>query len=59
MQEFYEKSLQKIKKLPMILTDKDWNKLAYKEGYLTSESLKYISGMSFNELCYKERTSNC
>ena len=58
MQEFYEKSLQKIKKLPRPLKEKEWNKLAYKEGYLTTESLSYISGMSFNELYYNLRTSS-
>ena len=42
MREFYEKSLQKIKSLLKIPTEKEWNTIAKYEGYLSSESLKYI-----------------
>ncbi len=50
MKEYYEKSLQKIKKLGKI-TEKEWNKIAYKENLLSSESIKYISGMNFQKVC--------
>lgn len=51
MKEYFEKSLQKIKELSRMLTEKEWNKVANQEGYLSSESLKYISGISFENLC--------
>lgn len=50
MKEYFEKSLQRIKQLPRMI-EKEWNKIAYKENLLSSESMKYISGMSFEELC--------
>lgn len=49
MKEYFEKSLQRMKKLPRI-TEKEWNMIAYKENLLSSESMKYISGMSFEKL---------
>ena len=57
MQEFYEKSLQKMKSLLKIPTEKEWNTIAKYEGYLSSESLKYISNMPFQELCQKVRAN--
>lgn len=51
MKELYQKSLQKIKEISKIITEREWNKIAYKENFLSSESIKYISGMSFEELC--------
>lgn len=57
MLEFYEKSLQKIKRLLKIPTEKEWNTIAKLEGYLTSESMKYISNMDFNDLCEKVRAN--
>lgn len=49
MKEYFEKSLQRIKELPNI-TEQEWNRIAYKENLLSSESMKYISGMSAEEL---------
>ena len=49
MKEYFEKSLQRIKQLPR-MTEKEWNRIAYKENLLSSESMKYISGMSIEEL---------
>lgn len=51
MKFYFEKALQRIKKLPQIPTEKEWNEIAKKENYLSSESLKYISQMQFQELC--------
>lgn len=51
MKEYFEKSLQKIKELSRTLSEQEWNRLAYKDNLLSSESLKYISGMSFEMLC--------
>lgn len=60
-QEYYEKSIKALTKIIQdnkeIPTEKVWNKLAGKEGYLTSQSLGYIAQMRFPEVCkqiYKE-----
>lgn len=57
MKEFYEKSLQKMKSLSKIPTEKEWNVIAKLENFLSTESLKYISGMSFVELCQTMRAN--
>lgn len=57
MEEFYEKSLQKIKSLPKIPNEKEWNKIAKLEDFLSTESLRYISGMSFYKICKKARAN--
>ena len=50
MQEMYKKSMQKIKELD-IKTEKEYNKIAKNNLLLSSESLKYISGIkSFYEI---------
>lgn len=49
MEEYFKKSLQRIKQLSNI-TEKEWNRIAYSENLLSSESMKYISGMSIEEL---------
>ena len=51
MKEYFEKSLQKIKSLRKIINEKEWNALAMKEGYLSSESIQYMSGKSIRRLC--------
>lgn len=51
MKEYYEKSLQRIKEIGRKLTEAEWNEIAMRENCLSSESLQYISGTSFNELC--------
>lgn len=58
MQELYEKSLQKIKELSGTPTKKEWNVIAKLENYLSSESLKYISNMTFEKLCKTIKSSN-
>ena len=55
MKNYFEKSLQKIKELLEIPSEKEWNTIAKLEGYLSTESLKYISSMSFKDLCIKAR----
>lgn len=55
MHDFYMKSLQKIKELPRILNEKEYNKLAMEEGLLSSESLKFISKKKFRQLCKEVR----
>ena len=55
MHDFYMKSLQKIKELPRLISEKEYNKLAMEEGLLSSESLKFISKKNFSQLCREIR----
>lgn len=57
MKELYQKSLQMIKKLPKILSKKEWDRYAIQNNVLTAESLRYISNKSFNELCEEVRAN--
>ncbi len=50
MKEYYEKAIQKIKELSKPVSIKEWNKIAKEEGFLSSESMKYISGRDFDAL---------
>ena len=52
--EVLTKIIKEQKKVP---TEKSWNRLAGNGGYLTSQSLGFISQTKFSELCkniYKE-----
>lgn len=55
--EYYQKSMEALKTLIKekreIPTEKLWNQIAGKEGYLTSQSLGFISQIKFPELCKK------
>lgn len=55
MHDFYVKSLQKIKELPHLITETEYNKIAMKEDLLSSESLKFISKKKFKTLCREIR----
>nr|DAP14854.1 MAG TPA: hypothetical protein [Caudoviricetes sp.] len=57
MKELYQKSLQMIKELSKILTEKEWNKYAVENNLLSSISLKYISGKNFTRLCKEVRAN--
>lgn len=57
MKKMYQKSLQLIKKMPRILSKKEWNKLALQNNVLTAESLRYISKRNFYELCKEVRAN--
>ena len=46
----YAKGISRILKRAMP-TEKVWNKLASKNDYLTSQSLGYLSGIKFSDLC--------
>ena len=47
MKEYYEKAIQKIKELSKPVSIKEWNKIAKEEGFLSSESIKYICRKRF------------
>ena len=51
MEKYYIKSLQRIKELGQVLDYTEWNRIAKEEGYLSSESLQYISGKKIKKLC--------
>lgn len=55
MHDFYMKSLQKIKELKRLPSEKIYNQIAKKEGLLSSESLKFISKKNFSKLCREVR----
>lgn len=55
MHDFYIKSLQKIKELNKLPSEKDYNKIAMEENLLSSESLKFISKKNFRDLCLEVR----
>lgn len=55
MHDFYMKSLQKIKELPRLITETEYNQIAKEEGLLSSESLKFISKKKFRQLCKEVR----
>ena len=55
--QYYERSIQSlteyIKNNKAIPTEKIWNQTAYYYNYLTSQSLGYLSGLKFPDLCKK------
>ncbi len=55
MHDFYMKSLQKIKELKRLPSEKIYNQIAKEEGLLSSESLKFISKKNFSKLCREVR----
>lgn len=55
--EFYEKSMKALteyiednREMP---TEKMWNRLAIAQDYLSSQTIGYLSGMKFPDLCKK------
>ena len=50
MKEYFEKAIQRMKSLNGIVSEEEWNKIAKEENFLSSESIKYISGRDFNTL---------
>ena len=57
MKEYYEKAIQKMKKLNENISEKEWNKIAKEEGLLSSESMKYISKKDFTTLQIEVKAS--
>lgn len=55
MDKFYIEALQKIKSLPSIPSVKEWDKIAQKEGYMSSSTIVYISKKNFHRLCTEVR----
>ena len=57
MKEYFEKAIQKMKKLNENISEKEWNKIAKEEGLLSSESMKYISKKDFTTLQIEVKAS--
>ena len=51
MDEMYKRSLQKIKELEKIPTNKEWNIIAKEKCLLSYMSLQYIEQKSFYDIC--------
>lgn len=53
--DYYSKSLKAlrwyIEQRGKTITEIEWNRLAFKENYLSSETIGYISKIKFNKLC--------
>ncbi len=56
-EQFYQMSVKALTQWIIenkdVPTEKVWNRLAGTEGYLTSQSLGYLSQMKFAQLCKK------
>lgn len=56
-EEYYHKSMEALTKhieqTRTIPTEKIWNQIAIKNDYLTSQSIGYLSGTKFPDLCKK------
>ena len=56
-EEYYKESIEVLTKYitenKIVPTEKEWNKIAIKNNYLTSPTIGYISGVKFLELCKK------
>ena len=50
-----EKTIQAIKDLDSAISVKEWNKVAIKYNYLSSNSLRRLYNMNFRDLCIEIR----
>ena len=56
-EQYYKKSIESLTKYieenKAMPTEKVWNQIAFNNNYLTSQSLGYLAGLKFPELCKK------
>lgn len=56
-EKYYKESIEVLTKYitdtRIIPTEKEWNRIAVKNNYLTGPSISYASGIKFPELCKK------
>lgn len=54
---YYNKSIEALKEYigreKKTITEVEWNRLAFKNNYLSSETIGYLSKVKFNKLCKK------
>lgn len=52
---YYRKSIdalkEYIKRENKTITEVEWNRLAFRNNYLSSETIGYLSNIKFNKLC--------
>lgn len=51
MEEYYKKTVQKIKEVGDNFSELGWNRFAVENGLLSSETLKYLTGKDYTQLC--------
>lgn len=53
--DYYSKSIKALKEYiereNKTITEVEWNRLAFKNNYLSSETIGYLSKIKFNKLC--------
>lgn len=47
----YERTIQLIQNLVKVPSAKEWNKFAGKYAYLSTKTLRVVTGMNFADLC--------
>lgn len=54
---YYNKSIEALEEYigreKKTITEVEWNRLAFKNNYLSSETIGYLSKIKFNKLCKK------
>ncbi len=58
MKEMYQKSLQMIKELQRIPSEKEWNSIAKEKCLMSYITLQYLENKKFYRLCKKVRKAS-
>lgn len=58
MKEMYQKSLQMIKELQRISSEKEWNSIAKEKCLMSYITLQYLENKKFYRLCKKVRKAS-
>ena len=58
MKEMYQKSLQMIKDLQRIPSEKEWNSIAKEKCLMSCATLQYLENKKFHRLCKKVRKAS-
>lgn len=58
MKEMYKKSLQMIKDLQRIPSEREWNSIAKEKCLMSYITLQYIENKRFRKLCKKVRKAS-
>ena len=58
MKEMYQKSLQMIKELQRIPSEKEWNSIAQEKCLMSYITLQYLENKKFYRLCKKVRKAS-
>ena len=58
MKEMYQKSLQMIKDLQRIPSEREWNSIAKEKCLMSYTTLEYIENRGFHRLCKRVRKAS-